>query len=143
MINSTSPILNISHLTHPSLTSTISFTTDALSISFTLTDSYHSSLYTFLTFLYNRPIILFISRRLFRHWWLPKHFISLTYLTFRFEIIWFILHYGICVRTWHLFINLLTFLKYIWSVTYVHGYLFNTYILLSTLWVLIIVLLKV
>ncbi len=63
--------------------------------------------------LYNRPIILFISSRLFRHWWLLKHFISLAYLTFRFEIIWFILHYGIWVCTCHLFINLLTFLKYI------------------------------
>ncbi len=37
----------------------------------------------------------------------------LTYLIFKFEIVSFILHYGICIRTCHLSINLLTFLKYI------------------------------
>ncbi len=51
MINSTSSILNSSHLTDPSLTSIISFITDALSISFTLIESYHSYLYTVLIFI--------------------------------------------------------------------------------------------
>ncbi len=51
MINSTSSVLNISYLTDPSLTSVISFTTGALSISLTITESHHSSLSTFLSFM--------------------------------------------------------------------------------------------